>query len=231
MGSSVILVSGGLDSCVNLKAAVDDGSAVLALTFDYGQKAAQREMDAAGVMCERLRVRHEVVSLPWLGELGGSALTEDGVGLPKPDEAELDDEAAAARSAEAVWIPNRNGIFVNVGAAYAEALGADGVVAGFNAEEAATFPDNSVEFMSAATEALRFSTSTGVRLESYTAEMTKREVVVLAQEIEAPLELAWPCYDGGERPCGVCESCVRFRRAVREAGAEEWLEARSQGDA
>ena len=123
MGSSVILVSGGLDSCVNLKAAVDDGSAVLALTFDYGQKAAQREMDAAGVMCERLRVRHEVVSLPWLGELGGSALTEDGVGLPKPDEAELDDEAAAARSAEAVWIPNRNGIFVNVGAAYAEALG------------------------------------------------------------------------------------------------------------
>ena len=229
MGSSVILLSGGLDSAVNLKMAADDGSARLALTFGYGQRAARNEVAAGRAMCDRLRLRHETIDLPWLGELGGSALTNAAVDLPAPSEHDLDDTAASARSAEAVWIPNRNGIFVNVAAAHAEALGAESVVAGFNAEEAATFPDNSAAYINAATEALRFSTSTGVRLQSYTADLCKREIVALGCRIEAPLDLVWPCYEGGGSPCGVCESCVRFHRAVREADAEEWLAERMGG--
>jgi 7-cyano-7-deazaguanine synthase len=122
-------------------------------------------------------------------------------------------------------VPNRNGVFLAVAAAWAEALHADEVVAGFNAEEAASFPDNSVEFVRAYNRSLRLSTRNGVEVRSYTARLRKPAIVRLGLKIGAPLDLIWCCYDGGGRMCGRCESCFRFIRGVSEAGsgAVEWL--------
>jgi 7-cyano-7-deazaguanine synthase len=212
----LVLLSGGLDSAANLSLAVKRDCVILALTFDYGQRAARREIEAARALSRYYNVPHEVVELRWLGALGGSALTEVGMPVPELAKEQLDDLAITRPTARAVWVPNRNGVFINVAAAYAERLQVEQIVVGFNREEAATFPDNSVEFLAKVTGSLALSTATQVKVISYTSNMDKREIVRVLRELTMrfPFELVWSCYYGGSAPCGSCESCRRFQRAM-----------------
>ncbi|MCM2278201.1 MAG: 7-cyano-7-deazaguanine synthase QueC [Oligoflexia bacterium] len=214
--SSVILLSGGLDSAANLAFCAERDEPVLALTVLYGQRSAENELRAARELSSCYGVRHEVVDLRWLGAFGGSALTDVRRDIPDPGGERLDDLSVTRRTAAAVWVPNRNGVFVNVAAAFAERLGAVRVVVGFNREEAATFPDNSEEFLKETTRALSFSTANRVELFSYTTRMNKREIVAALRGLARPFpfESIWSCYAGGERPCGACESCRRLKRAL-----------------
>jgi 7-cyano-7-deazaguanine synthase len=209
---AVVLLSGGLDSTVCLKKAVDEKSAHLALTFAYGQKAAKKEVSASRKICKKLKVKHEAVKLPWFSRICRSGLVSAKAKIPEPGP-DMDADGLRRISRE-VWVPNRNGVFVNIAAAYAEAMGLDTVLAGFNRDEAEFFPDNSVQYLAAANTALRFSTLSAVTLESYTAYLSKKEIVKLGREIGAPLDLIWYCYHGGRRPCGRCQSCVGFKKAV-----------------
>ena len=225
MPKSIVLISAGLDSTVNLQRALDDGGVAAALTFDYGQRAARRESECSAAMCARLRIRHETIRLPWLARITPTALVGRTKPLPRLSPGELDDPVAAGRSALRVWVPNRNGVFLAIAAAFAESLGAGRVVAGFNAEEAATFPDNSEAFARATTRSLRLSTRNAVRVKSYTLRLRKPRIVALGLKIAAPMDLVWPCYEGGRTLCGRCESCLRFLRAIRAARCEDWFRA------
>jgi 7-cyano-7-deazaguanine synthase len=213
--SSIVLLSGGLDSAVSLKCALDAGPVALALTFNYGQKAAAREIAAARAMCGHFQITHRDIPLPWLAEITRTALVAANQEVPRYEESDLDRPEVTA---DAVWVPNRNGVFVNIAAAMAEAEGCDEIVAGFNAEEAARFPDNTRAYVDAANEALRWSTRAHPRVVCYTQDLTKREIVELGRRIGAPLELVWSCYLGGPKPCGACDPCRRLQRAYREAG-------------
>jgi 7-cyano-7-deazaguanine synthase len=215
----VALLSGGLDSLVAATLARESHTLALALTCDYGQRAAAREIVAATAQSSWLGCAHQVVELPWLGRLGGNALTDPSRELPSPEAQELDCPEVAEASARAVWVPNRNGVLVNAAAAFAESLGAEAVLCGFNAEEAATFPDNSRAFMQVAEAFWRYSTAEGLRLLSPTAEMNKAEIVRWGRDLAVPLELVWSCYRGEVRQCWDCESCQRLRRALEGAGA------------
>lgn len=220
---AVGLLSGGLDSTVAVALARRDGEVVLALTVDYGQRAAAREVEAARRVATALAIPHRVVALPFFGELareaGGGALLDASRPLPRPDRATLDrGGAAVADSADRVWVPNRNGVLIEVAAAFAEALGADTVLAGFNREEAATFPDNSQEYLDALNSALRFSTRGRVHLAAPTAALDKIEILRAGAACGAPLGAVWSCYEGGPTPCRTCESCQRFERAAERAG-------------
>jgi len=223
MPGFVVLLSAGLDSAVNLKAALDRGPVRAALTFDYGQRAGRRETEYARSMCRRFGVAHEIVPLKWLGAITRTALVNEARAVPEPKPDALDDREAARRSADRVWVPNRNGVFLAVAAAYAESLGAETVVPGFNAEEAAAFPDNSADFVAATNRGLRFSTRGRVRIKCFTARKRKAAIVRLGLRIGAPLDLVWPCYRAGRRLCGRCESCARFLRAVADARATDWF--------
>lgn len=225
MPSSIVLLSGGLDSTVNLKCALDAGSA-RAVTFDYGQRAARREVEATAAMCARYGLAHHVVSIPWLGDISPSALTVKGKAIPRPVAAQLDEPSAARRTAQQVWVPNRNGVFLAIAAAFAESFGAEQVVPGFNAEEAVTFPDNSADFIRAFNRSLRFSTGTCVRVKCYTAAKSKAAIVRVGLRNDAPLDLVWCCYEGRRKMCGACESCLRFTRAVDRAQAGDWFRNR-----
>jgi len=225
MQRAIVLLSGGLDSAVNLKCALDRGQVVAAITFDYGQRAARRERAAAAAMCRRFRITHEVIRLPWLGRITRTALVRRSARLPHPREANLDGPGAASTAAR-VWVPNRNGVFVAIAAAFAEARAADCIVPGFNAEEAATFPDNSIAFVRAMNAALEVSTRRRIRVRSFTGRYAKRSILSLGMRIGAPLDLVWCCYEGGKRMCGRCESCLRFVRAVRALDATAWFQER-----
>jgi len=210
----VTLLSGGLDSVVATTVAVQQHTVALAITGDYGQRAAQAEIAAAHAVCDALGLEHRVVGLPWLGDITRTALVDTEQNLPKLAASELDAEDKTTASAAAVWVPNRNGVLINVAAAHAESLGCDVVVCGFNAEEGATFPDNTGEFAAAATTALSFSTLSQVRVWSPTQDLTKREIVALGRKLGAPLEHVWSCYGPGPKACGECESCLRLARAM-----------------
>ncbi len=223
MLKSVVLLSAGLDSTVNFKKAFDEGVITTALTFDYGQRAAAMEAEMSAAICKRFGVDHRVIRLDWLADITQTALVDDAVELPSPSN--LDDDAETRASAQAVWVPNRNGIFINIAGAFAESSGAAMVVAGFNAEEARTFPDNSPQFIAAANKFLSLSTLSRPKVVSFTSGMDKTQIVSLAREIGAPLEYAWPCYRGGRDLCRTCESCQRMFRALRKSGNLEWFES------
>ncbi len=224
----VTLLSAGLDSVVATTAASREHEIVLALTFDYGQHAASHEIAAARQIAQALDIEHIVIALPWLGQITHSALVADEGQIPPADSQSLDDPQAAAAAAQAVWVPNRNGIFLNIAAGYCEALDCAGIVCGFNAEEAASFPDNSHEFMQAAEQCFAYSTQHGLQVLSPTAELTKAQIVKLGYEIGAPLPLIWSCYRGAQTHCWSCPSCVRLKRALESSRYwERWQRERA----
>lgn len=182
----------------------------MALTFDYGHRAARPEARAARKLCSFYGVDSRVVPLPWFRGLLPRRLAHAGAALP-----------SRLSDVNAVWVPNRNGVFVAVGAALAEALGAPAVVVGFNVDEAAYFPDNSAAFVKAANGALRYSTAGKVKLVSYTASLGKEAIAKKAVRIGVPLKYVYPCYGEGPRPCGRCASCRRTAAALEAAGYPE----------
>lgn len=209
--TGVVLLSGGLDSGVAAALFARDGGCIAAcLHFDYGQRAARPEAAAAERLARRLGAPLRTVQLPWLAELArtaGCRLMVDGGDLPQGSAQVPGD----ARSAAAVWVPARNAVFVAIAAAHCEALDAACIVAGWNREEAVTFPDNSPEFAAAADRFLGYGTRTGVRVVSPTLPWDKQRIVATARELGFARGDFWSCYGGGERPCGRCESCLRSR--------------------
>lgn len=214
---SVVLLSSGLDSTINLYEARLHSDVVLALTFDYGQRAAIREIERATQIAEHAKVPHKVISLPWFKDFTTTSLVNQANEIPVAEQVAIADLEVSRSSAKAVWVPNRNGILLNVAAGFAEGLGADWIIPGFNAEEAATFPDNSEAYLRAATEAFRFSTANAVGVKCFTTAMDKTAIARRGRELGVPFELIWPCYFASTAPCGQCESCQRFARAMRAA--------------
>ena len=214
-----MLLSAGLDSTVNFYEALRDTEVMLALTFDYGQRAAKQEVAKAKVLADLNHVRHMVIELPWFKNLGHSGLTSE-ASVPKVSPEKLDDLGAAKASAKAVWIPNRNGVFLNIAASLAEGIGANMVIPGFNAEEAETFPDNSFDFIRATRKAFTYSTANSVNVQCYTITKNKVDIVKMGKSLQVPFHNIWPCYLSLEKWCGQCESCQRAKRAFQAAGVK-----------
>jgi len=221
---AIALLSGGLDSIVATRIAMESMDVAAALTFDYGQRAYAREAEVAERACEEWGIEFRSIELPWLAKWTETALVARGEMLPETSPDNLD--VAAEDRARRVWVPNRNGSFVAVAAAFAESTGVDSIVMGLNAEEAVTFPDNSECFLRATNEALSFSTLSGVRLMSPTVGMTKGRIAREFMRLDIDPSLFWCCYEGGERLCGRCESCARAIRAFKAAGGWDLVSGR-----
>lgn len=218
---SVVLLSGGLDSTVAMAAAMENSRITLALTFDYGQRAAQRETEAAAAIARHYGLKHRVLTVGFLQEITTTSLVDQSKSVPVLAMDQLDDAKITQDTAGKVWVPNRNGLFINIAAAFAEAMDCRQVIVGFNAEEGATFPDNTPEYMAAATLALSYSTQNGVQIISPTVNLTKAAIVTLGRQLHVPFQLMWSCYHGARFMCGVCESCLRLKRALRQGGLME----------
>lgn len=222
--SGVILLSAGLDSTVAMAMYLKSEQAGIALTIDYGQRAAKQEITRAGCLAAHYGLEHTVVKLPFLAQVTRTSLVNRDASVPEVDAADLDRVLdVTLRSAEKVWVPNRNGLFINLAAALAESREFNCIVAGFNAEEAATFPDNSPQFVIAANQALAFSTLNQVKVISPTQNLNKMEIVRMGLTLNIPWQHLWSCYHGGDKMCGRCESCSRLKRALESQAAAKEL--------
>jgi 7-cyano-7-deazaguanine synthase len=206
---AILLLSGGLDSTVAAALSLRHARPRLALTVNYGQKAFPAERDAAAWFAHGWGCEPRIVDLPWLGKLAPNVLTDPDLPLPSYSESE-DDALASARRA---WIPARNLVLVAVAAAHADALGVEMIVAGWNREEGATFPDNSAQFAADMSRALKSFSYHPVELFLPLLGMTKDEIYMQAMALNLDINRLHPCWGEGPGLCGVCESCHRFLRA------------------
>lgn len=215
MERSIILLSGGLDSLAAFGIFKDKYNIELALTFDYGQKAAEHEILASKSICEYYKTEHRVIKLDWLKEITKTALVSD----DKIPTANL----GTKNSAKSVWVPNRNGLFLNISACFADSFGYTALIFGANKDEGQTFPDNTQEFRSAVSHAFEFSTLIKPKVIAPLINYGKDDIVKSAIENNVPLELVWSCYGSGEKHCGICESCKHLKNALLTNHGEKYI--------
>lgn len=222
MIKSIILLSGGLDSLVSLALAHEEYNIKLALTFDYGQKSALQEITASKKICEFYKIEHKIIKLDWLKEITQTALVSEKE-IPLTSLNDLSSDDFVENSAASVWVPNRNGVFLNIAAAFADSFDYDYIIFGANKEEGGTFPDNTQEFIDKINDAFKFSTQKQPKAYAPLINLIKNDIVKKAVEQGVPLELTRSCYSTQEKHCGVCESCVRLKRALEENNCTETI--------
>jgi len=202
---AVILVSGGLDSATTLAMAKSDGYSCFALSFDYGQRHIS-ELEAAERVSDMLGVaEHKTIHLG-LGDIGGSALTEAGIDVPK--------DGLQADSIPVTYVPARNTVFLSLALGWAEVLGAQDIFIGVNAVDYSGYPDCRPEFIAEFEKLASLATKAGVEgsawhIHAPLIEMTKADIIRKGIELGVDYGQTVSCYDADVkgRACGVCDSC------------------------
>jgi 7-cyano-7-deazaguanine synthase len=211
---AVVLLSGGMDSCVCAALAARDFNAA-AVHISYGQRTEERERRAFLGICERLGIHDKlVVRNEALRAIGGSALTDPDIAVPESNE--------IGQQIPVTYVPFRNAHFLSVAVSWAEVLGAEKVYIGAVEQDSSGYPDCRPAYYRAFNEVIKTGTKEG-RIEIVTPliGLRKSEIVKLGLELDAPLDLTWSCYSREDYACGVCDSCVLRLRAFREAGAAD----------
>jgi 7-cyano-7-deazaguanine synthase len=219
---AIVLLSGGMDSCVCAALATRDHQAA-AVHVSYGQRTEERERNCFTRICDRLEIRDRLlVRNEALRAIGGSALTDPAIGVPEAQGIDLSLPVAVPVGVPVTYVPFRNAHFLAVAVSWAEVLGADKVYIGAVEPDSSGYPDCRPEYYRAFNEVVKTGTKEGtIRVVTPLIAMRKREIVTLGLELNAPFDLTWSCYQREDRACGVCDSCVLRLRAFREAGAED----------
>lgn len=217
MTKSIILLSGGLDSLVSLGLKKEELNISLALTFDYGQKSATREIETSSEICNYYNVEHKVIKLDWLKDITKTSLVSDD-NVPTGDALENPED-----SAKSVWVPNRNGLFLNIAGSFADSNNYDYILIGANKEEGQTFSDNTQEFIDSVNKEFEYSTQKHPRVVAPLINYVKNDIVMLALQNKVPLELTRSCYQDGEMHCGICESCLRLKHALEANNDKHYI--------
>jgi 7-cyano-7-deazaguanine synthase len=222
---AVVLLSGGMDSCVT--AAMARLSHQLALVHaSYGQRTERRERQAFEAIADFYQVRERlVVRLDHFSAIGGSALTDRRIAIPEgPPDAEV-----VSTEIPPTYVPFRNAHFLSVAVSWAEVIGANAVFIGAVAEDSSGYPDCRPEYYRVFEELVRVGTrpETQIALETPVIGMRKSAIVRRGIDLGAPLELTWSCYKDEENACGACDSCRLRLRAFAEAGVPDPISYRA----
>lgn len=219
---AVILLSGGLDSCVSATLAKDRCKDLFALSFVYGQKH-KKEMESARKIGRYLKVKeHKFITIdPNL--FSTSSLVNKDLSIEERNVNEI------GRGIPSTYVPARNTIFLCYALAFAESRDADFIYIGVNALDYSGYPDCRPEYIKAFQKVADLGTKRGVegrriRIETPLIHMGKKEIVELGVKIKAPLHLTWSCYRGGKKACGRCDSCLLRLKGFWEAGYRDPLD-------
>jgi 7-cyano-7-deazaguanine synthase len=221
---AVVLLSGGMDSCVTAAIARERHGAgnVAALHAGYGQRTQGRERRAFEEIADFYKIRERlVVQLEHFRAIGGSALTDKKIAVP---EGELGAPAPDG-NIPVTYVPFRNAHFLSVAVSWAEAIGAEGVYIGAVAEDSSGYPDCRPEYYRAFQDLVRVGTRPETNIEIVTPVITlrKSEIIRRGVELGAPLHLTWSCYQSEDAACGACDSCLLRLRAFAEAGVADTI--------
>lgn len=218
----ISVLSGGLDCTVATSIYAKDFE-LTAITFNYGQQSLTQEIKHAKLICEKLNMKHVVIDLPWLKKISNSSLTSN-ENIPEIKESDLDNYDVTIETAKSVWVPARNTVFCSIALAYAESIGAEIIIVGWDYEEARTFPDNSKEYLNAFNETIKYGSFDDIKIKAPLIDMNKEDIVKKGEEVNAPMQLSYSCYVGKDKHCGTCESCKRRKRAFVNANIVDYTD-------
>ena len=220
--SAVVLLSGGMDSCVCAAIAARDYDAS-ALHVMYGQRTEERERQAFEGICNRLGIpRRMVLHIDALRQIGGSALTDQSIAVPEAEGGFHGRDPRPAAGVPLTYVPFRNAHFLSAAVSWAEVLGAERILIGAVEQDSSGYPDCRPAYYQAFNEVIRAGTAAGnIRIETPLIHSKKSDIVTLGLELGAPFDLTWSCYSRADQACGTCESCVLRLRAFAAAGARD----------
>ena len=219
----VVLLSGGMDSCVTLAQAIADGIEPAALHVNYGQRTQLRELQAFTDICNHYSIeRRLVVDISHLAQIGGSALTDQTIAVPQASAQystaqPLPDTRSASvlpshlqpSSLPTTYVPFRNANILAIATSWAEVLGARSLYIGAVEEDSSGYPDCREVFFTAFETVIATGTGpdTHIKICTPLIHCTKQQIVELGIQLDAPLHLSWSCYANQEAACGICDSC------------------------
>ena len=220
---AVVLLSGGMDSCVCTAIAQErHGTANIALVHaGYGQRTQERERQAFAGIADFYGVSQRlVVQLDHFRAIGGSALTDKTIAVP---ENALHVPGSPGSNIPVTYVPFRNAHFLSVAVSWAETIGAGAIYIGAVAEDSSGYPDCRPEYYRAFQQLIREGTRSQTQIEIITPVITwkKSEIIGRGIELGAPLHLTWSCYQSEDAACGACDSCLLRLRAFAEAGERD----------
>ncbi len=209
---AIVLVSGGMDSCVATAIANAENKELAVLHIGYGQRTEARERKAFDDIADFYKVKKRLaVSIESLTKIGGSSLTD------------LTMEVAAAKieSTEipTSYVPFRNAHFLSIAASWAEVIGATRIYIGAVAEDSSGYPDCRPEFYTAFEKTIEVGTKpeTNIKIITPVINLRKSEIVQTGLKLNAPIHLSWSCYKNTDEACGNCDSCALRLRGFAEA--------------
>jgi len=210
---AVILVSGGMDSCVTAATAIKDGYQPAFLHINYGQRTESRELKAFNKIADHYQVEQKlVVNISHLADIGASCLTDESIQVPNAD-LESDDIPIS-------YVPFRNANILSAATSWAEVLGAKTIYVGAVEEDSSGYPDCRRSFFDAFEQTIDTGTKPETQIKIITPLITlsKKEIVEKGISLNAPLRLTWSCYKNEDVPCGECDSCALRARGFEQAG-------------
>jgi 7-cyano-7-deazaguanine synthase len=224
---AVVLVSGGMDSCVTA-AMANEQYRLACLHVNYGQRTEARELRAFHELAEFYQAEKRlVVSIEHLKVIGGSSLTDTSMAVPESGTApfQLDTPHSALRTSSipSTYVPFRNAHLLAIAVSWAEVIGANKIYIGAVEEDGSGYPDCREVFYQAFNKVIETGTKPDTRAEIITPliHMNKSAIVKKGAELGAPLHLTWSCYQNSEKACGRCESCALRLKGFREAGVKD----------
>jgi len=214
MGSkAIVLVSGGMDSCVSVAMAAAENESVALLHISYGQRTEARERKAFNDIADFYGVKDRLdVSIEYLAKIGGSSLTDASMDVTEAD--------LESKEIPTSYVPFRNANMLAIATSWAEVIGAKRIYIGAVAEDSSGYPDCRPEFYAAFQQTINTGTKpdTHIKIHTPIIDLTKAEIVMKGLELNAPLHLTWSCYRREDLACGTCDSCALRLRGFDQAG-------------
>jgi 7-cyano-7-deazaguanine synthase len=213
---AIVLVSGGMDSCVTAASANTENDELAFLHVSYGQRTEKRERQAFDALADHYGVDLRlVISLEHLAQIGGSSLTDLSIAVTAAD--------LNSHTIPSSYVPFRNSHLLAAAVSWGEVINANAIYIGAVAEDSSGYPDCRPEFYAAFQNVIDLGTKPGtdIRIRTPVIHLKKSEIIRAGLELGAPLDLTWSCYQASERACGNCDSCALRLRAFREAGVPD----------
>lgn len=220
---ALVLFSGGVDSTTCLGMAIDKYGKenVVALSMSYGQKHI-KEIEASNRIAQHYGVEHLSLDLTKIFEYSDCSLLQHS-DQEIPEEAYVDQIKKTDGKPVSTYVPFRNGLFLSSAASIALSKECSVIYYGAHADDAAgnAYPDCSSSFNKAISDAIYIGSGEQLKVEAPFVNLTKAEVVKIGLDLKVPYELTWSCYEGHEKPCGVCGTCIDRAEAFRLNGVED----------
>ncbi|MCK5078169.1 MAG: 7-cyano-7-deazaguanine synthase QueC [Calditrichia bacterium] len=215
MDKAIILASGGLDSCVTAAIAAQKYELAF-LHVNYGQKTQNRELKSFNEIADFYNVKNKlIVDLTYLKQIGGTALIDADMEIPAAD--------LKSKEIPSTYVPFRNGNIISIAAAWAEVIKAENIFIGVVEEDSSGYPDCRELFINSMEKAINSGTRPELDLKIHAPliKLNKTEIIKKGNELNAPVNLSWSCYQNEKEACGVCESCALRLRAFQKLGLED----------